>query len=1040
MDEKTLYIFQPDAMKEEVLEKLFIGEKKDALLERIANEIKNAAKKRSPRHYLIIGPRGIGKTHFVTLLYYKLLKDAENIMLVKLSEEEFSISRVSDLFLRIFETTKLKSVAPSLRKMSDEDLIATSIEKLKETKKRIVIFLENLNQIMEEQMEPKEVKKLRSLLQMEDLFIVVATAPLIFPEVGNHGKPFFDFFEIIYLSELSREEAKELISKIAQIEGNDHFLKKLSKNESKIDAITSLTGGSPRIIIMLYTLTKEEKILDVEKAFFKILDKYTPYYQDIFRALSGNQRKIFDGLISLSGPETPKEIAEKTRIPQNTVNTQMRRLEKAGYVRSYKQGRSTKYEVRERLFRLWREHRKEPFGSRRIPVVLEFLKIWYSTIEREDMFLKCIELCKEPTTAPEATKEAKYWYQSLPYKTKEDLLHKLVRENVEIDFHVLDSLIDDTNLKKLAIREEVKLLLENEDYEKSLRILDDAIIKRNFTEFLPQKIVTLYFLERLDEALTLAEKSIKEDPDNQYIHRLYADLLLHLDRYEEALGAANKAIELDPSYQQAWNLKGQALMNLDRYEEALGAANKAIELDPSYQQAWNLKGQALMNLDRYEEALGATNKAIELDPSYQQAWNLKGDVLGCLEMYEEALGATNKAIELDPSDEKAWRIKGQALLYLDRYEEALEPLNEALKLDPLYQLVWKLKGDVLRKIGKYREALEATNKSLELNPLYKSAWKSKSYILLNQGMHEEALGAANKAIELDPSYQQAWNLKGQALINLDRYEEALEATNKTIELNPENDRYWRLKSIILAQLGKTEEALNNILKAIDLNPKNSLNWAERSDLLQSLGKQDEAKEAAQQALAIAKEVIKLVPNHFDSWRTIAIVSMLLDDLDEALVSFKKMADLAATHYLKNVCENATNYVSWLICSRESIQAFRQRNFGHALETLKDGLNYLSKLSEEDEPYSNLEQYLKEIVNVGKKDIFQTALESILEIVPESQDFLKPFIVALDIIKTEDTRKFYDVQIEIREVVAEVVRTITGSNNLLPEKYKTTTKS
>jgi len=1006
MDEKTLYIFQPDAMKEEVLEKLFIGEKKDALLERIANEIKNAAKKRSPRHYLIIGPRGIGKTHFVTLLYYKLLKDAENIMLVKLSEEEFSISRVSDLFLRIFETTKLKSVAPSLRKMSDEDLIATSIEKLKETKKRIVIFLENLNQIMEEQMEPKEVKKLRSLLQMEDLFIVVATAPLIFPEVGNHGKPFFDFFEIIYLSELSREEAKELISKIAQIEGNDHFLKKLSKNESKIDAITSLTGGSPRIIIMLYTLTKEEKILDVEKAFFKILDKYTPYYQDIFRALSGNQRKIFDGLISLSGPETPKEIAEKTRIPQNTVNTQMRRLEKAGYVRSYKQGRSTKYEVRERLFRLWREHRKEPFGSRRIPVVLEFLKIWYSTIEREDMFLKCIELCKEPTTAPEATKEAKYWYQSLPYKTKEDLLHKLVRENVEIDFHVLDSLIDDTNLKKLAIREEVKLLLENEDYEKSLRILDDAIIKRNFTEFLPQKIVTLYFLERLDEALTLAEKSIKEDPDNQYIHRLYADLLLHLDRYEEALGAANKA----------------------------------IELDPSYQQAWNLKGQALMNLDRYEEALGATNKAIELDPSYQQAWNLKGDVLGCLEMYEEALGATNKAIELDPSDEKAWRIKGQALLYLDRYEEALEPLNEALKLDPLYQLVWKLKGDVLRKIGKYREALEATNKSLELNPLYKSAWKSKSYILLNQGMHEEALGAANKAIELDPSYQQAWNLKGQALINLDRYEEALEATNKTIELNPENDRYWRLKSIILAQLGKTEEALNNILKAIDLNPKNSLNWAERSDLLQSLGKQDEAKEAAQQALAIAKEVIKLVPNHFDSWRTIAIVSMLLDDLDEALVSFKKMADLAATHYLKNVCENATNYVSWLICSRESIQAFRQRNFGHALETLKDGLNYLSKLSEEDEPYSNLEQYLKEIVNVGKKDIFQTALESILEIVPESQDFLKPFIVALDIIKTEDTRKFYDVQIEIREVVAEVVRTITGSNNLLPEKYKTTTKS
>ena len=50
--------------------------------------------------------------------------------------------------------------------MPDDDIVVASLENLKSTGKIIVLFLENLNQILGEQMEELEVKKLRSILQV----------------------------------------------------------------------------------------------------------------------------------------------------------------------------------------------------------------------------------------------------------------------------------------------------------------------------------------------------------------------------------------------------------------------------------------------------------------------------------------------------------------------------------------------------------------------------------------------------------------------------------------------------------------------------------------------------------------------------------------------------------------------------------------------------------------------------------------------------------------------------------------------------------
>ena len=65
-----LYRYSPEIMPEDVLRKLFVGREK--VLESLFEELESAARNKTPRFYLIVGPRGIGKSHLLVLLYYEI--------------------------------------------------------------------------------------------------------------------------------------------------------------------------------------------------------------------------------------------------------------------------------------------------------------------------------------------------------------------------------------------------------------------------------------------------------------------------------------------------------------------------------------------------------------------------------------------------------------------------------------------------------------------------------------------------------------------------------------------------------------------------------------------------------------------------------------------------------------------------------------------------------------------------------------------------------------------------------------------------------
>jgi hypothetical protein len=738
MDEVTIYKYQPDAMKREDLEKIFVGEKRKKLLEKLYKEIAKAAEAHRPKYYLIVGPRGIGKTHFATLLYYRLRSEAKGTFPVKLSEEEFSVYRVSDLLQRVLEIVKHdKTISRDFEKMSNDDVVVASLEELRKLKKIVILFIENLNQIIGKQMDETEVKRLRSLLQKEGRFIIVATTPLMFPEISSHEEPFFNFFEVFYLLELTRDELKELLRRLAKLENNKSFLDEIGKFEHRIDAIATLTGGNPRIAILLYDLTKTGKMLNVEKAFFKILDDNTPYYQDVFRMLSGEQRKIFDELIALGEPATPKVLASRSRLSQSVVNSQMRRLEKDGFVISHKIGRETKYEVRERLFRLWRELRKEPLGKERLSILIKFLEVWYSAQEREEMLAKCLKSL-ENLREEHVLREAGYWFLSLPDQHRTKFLPTFVRKSYELGKEqMLDTIAQDEKMKKKIAATKIIFMVEKDAYEDALKVINEELVSlQNHSAFWLLKSVVLF----------------------------------ELDRLEDALNAVTRATELDENNVLAWSEKGRILATLGRYEEGLQTIAKAIELDPNNVIAWGLKGETLLEVGRDEEALQASTRAVDLDPKMAIAWDLQSRVLERLDRGEESLEASTKAIELDPSNARFWNSKGNALFNLGREKTAMEAFSKAIELDPKNVAAWIGKGLTLKAAKNENEAKEAFLQSIsvidqiiEVNPHNYEAWLGRVIALINLNKYRDAANASLRAAELISDASSRQFLKNSAV-------------------------------------------------------------------------------------------------------------------------------------------------------------------------------------------------------------------------------------------------------------------------------------
>ena len=382
MSTASISRFTPSTMPAKLLERLFVV--RQPVLEALMKRIKTLGHTPSPHHTLLVGPRGAGKTHLISLVYHrsKNLADTskdKQLRIAWLPEDPWTLVSYGRLLSAILER-----VAPDLsaRKIDESELDA-SIRHTSRIDGPILVLAENLDQILDALGDTGQ-QKLRNLLQTESGILIIASTTRLDRSLSSHAAPFFGFFDTIRLDPFSPEEACEMLTTLAREANNSELAKRLSENESlaRIHTIAHLAGGQPRLWALLGSALTVEDLRDLTTLLLNRFDDLTPYYQEQLARLSPMQRLIVAELATADRPLPVKDLAERISYDQRSTAKAVSDLTERGWLKptstiftALLDRRRTYYDLAEPLARLAfqiKDSRGEP-----LPLIVDFLTNWF---------------------------------------------------------------------------------------------------------------------------------------------------------------------------------------------------------------------------------------------------------------------------------------------------------------------------------------------------------------------------------------------------------------------------------------------------------------------------------------------------------------------------------------------------------------------------------------------------------------------------------------------------------------------------------------
>jgi tetratricopeptide (TPR) repeat protein len=885
-----------------------------------------------PRHQLLVGSRGIGKTHILTLLAGRLRAEENHgpLMVAWLFEDPWAIRSyekfLSEILARLGSDLEDPALVESAKEIrTGEEAAALRGEQLlRDTVAdgRLILLVENLDEIFR-RIGPAGQARFRAFAEDWRQMLIVATSPQLFEGVQLHESPFYGFFAVTHLEELSLASARELMRRIAELRGDAKLAEFLRTDTAtrRLAAIEALAGGHPRVWLLLSGCVSIEAIDELVPLFLEALDDLTPYYQARLRELSDQQQEMVVLLGEAGGALNNRELAERSGLPQNQVATLVRQLDDRSYIRrasipkEIAEGdeRMSYWELREPLMRLCldvKQSRGEP-----LRMVVEFLRAWYGTKLLDELAAlpPSAELAMTYVTEALRSFDERFPLDDLFEGTPEEIVSRAERGLSLLPDRLELRLVKAAGLRmqgRLTEAEaEYEQLIAEEENEKarlSLRLqlyplqlqngkgVDEDglaaqlldLFERNPEDALTAELVGegLATLRRYDRAVEVLPRALDLNPGNEDLLRSFSTTLVRLERDEEAVEVFHRLIEHNRADHLLHGRRGAALQRLGRHDEALESFQEAERLEPRDPRAPGSIGVTLTNLHRYEEALAALDRARELDPDDPKIESQRSIALRRAGRMDEALEALDRAIELDPEDAVSHERRGVILNALARHEQALEAFRRAEELDADLPEVHSNKGVALVRLGRHEEALDAFFRAHELDPQDVSIQGNLGGTLAHLGRHEEGLEALRAALDSDSDRPAIWNNLGSVLMGLERVEEALDAFRRAADLNSDDADIQNNLGIALNRLDRDEEAVEPFHRAIELRPERADAWANHGASLSNSGRYEEALDSFAEAR-------RLAPRSPELLHAIGMILAALDRSDEALQAFTEASEL-----------------------------------------------------------------------------------------------------------------------------------------------------
>jgi Flp pilus assembly protein TadD/DNA-binding transcriptional ArsR family regulator len=605
----------------------------------------------SKHHVLLVGPRGIGKSHLAALVYHRLIASegiVSKLAIAWLDEDEWGVASFLDLLVKILHalgsnTKDLSGVAgPAVEKRA-EQMLSEDLGG-----KTLLLIIENLDTVLRNLGDTGQ-KKLRALIQNTGQWSILATATALSEDIQRHASPFYGFFEIQNLQGLNDEDGVTMLHRLAVAQGKTELAQFLTTpgGRARVRALQHLAQGNHRVLIVFYDFLDEDTRGDLLTLLRKTIDALTPYYQSQMKELSPQQRKLVDFLCRHRVPATVKAIASESFVSQQTAASQLKQLLEARYVRVERHGRESYYELSEPLLRICVEAKSH--GGEPLPLLVELLRYWFSRKELEARL-------RETRTGWDSD-----YFRAALHKYEEGDGHThlslLVRESCARLRKA--NAVGDAAAERGAAEELAEIAERDEDwvhYANALICLGDPV-----------------------RALTRIDDAIRVQPNDPATYWALAKVYVACKRPQDALAAIDQALELSPDEDWFWDFKGHVLAQLRRHEEALSAFIQARKLntkDPDYPAS---AARMMLQLKRPQDAAKLLQGLVRRGIKTPYVLSNLGASLEDCGKAVEASAIFEEATKLFPREAWAWVNFAQCRLSFGDDKTAAMALDRALE-------------------------------------------------------------------------------------------------------------------------------------------------------------------------------------------------------------------------------------------------------------------------------------------------------------------------------------------------------------------------
>jgi tetratricopeptide (TPR) repeat protein len=766
------------------------------------------------RHYLIVAPRGFGKTSLLRRIAIGVRTDEQlnvNFIPLRFREEQHNV-----ISLDVFWRNCLQSLAearedegaspdeiaaldaawdahaPRQALTQDEQdgepawqVLHAHCERLQ---RRPLLLIDNLDTLLAG-LSSHHQWGLRKRLQSDDGPVLIAAASRYPAATHDQAAAFYEFFRIQPLEKLNDQEVFSCLRNLAVHRGpaGQPVLTMLDKDPGRVAALNTMAGGNPRTLSVLYGVLESHKSADVLSQLNAMLDTFTGWYQARTEELPIQARAVFDALALNWDPMTAAALGLATGLDTPIISSQLTRLEKAGYVEPVALSKGGKgrsgYQVSERFFNIWYLMRNGPRRARQsILFLTKFLQSCFSPAERRSHAISILESGQSDpgyTLALASSFKGGLLRQQL-------LEQAYIKSNGDAQGHEYESIINE--LRAEGRRQPSAVASGPDEVERLIRDCDEIILRFG-------NAGKLALRERVAMALISKGAVLNIRGQSERAIVVYDDLLARFGSATEpalrewtATALINKGVALEDLCQseRAIAVYGDVLARFGAATEPVLSERVAMAL-VNMGFTLGVLGQSEQAIAAYDEVLarfGAATEPVQRELVAMALVN-KGVTLGDLgqseqavAVYDDVLARYGAANELALRDRVAKAFEGKAFLLREgeRLDASESTYRDAIEWDSTVPRFHVGLGNLLLDFtGDIRGALAAFQRGLETVAYQKDCvllHANMAYaIALHDGDRLVARMHANSALEDDTELSPAGQRLLEALPIWNRHNE-----------------------------------------------------------------------------------------------------------------------------------------------------------------------------------------------------------------------------------------------------------------------------